>query len=149
MLSGRALLVVAAILICPPPASALTNMQPAGYGPTDALFRDAIASADAWWFNTARRAPADVRLYLYDGADKVAYGYPGTGNIYVWREYRNFVWTNRRNIYILAGAWAVMAHERGHNLGLMHVTYLNIMRSPPTIPSRAFKWALQFRRSNV
>ncbi len=150
---------LALVLLClfPAPAQAVqrANVAPASHVYGDALVRAASADADRWWLEVIGRAPPSLELFVYDMDDEgIAYGDYGTGRVWLTRHTRDYFWsfansryaTRRERRGALAYLWSVMAHERGHNLGLPHHAEAacpsNIMCGVPTIPGRARAWAL-------
>jgi hypothetical protein len=123
------------------------------------MLTSASAEADATWasWGMPLSAPAELRLYNGPAEDGpvVARATPGSNVVYITREYRDRVWATANDssydmeyrIGALSTLYAVLTHERGHNMGLEH-TESGIMRAAePESPARGFTWAYNWIKS--
>lgn len=131
-----------------------SGLAPASNVYGDAVFRRAVADADEWWLVVSGRRPPPLSLFLYkqDSGDAAQAAY-SSGTVYLTREYRDLWWraaTTRSwplamRRALLAQAWGIAAHERGHSLGLRHPDSgcpgTIMCPGVSTVPGRALSWA--------
>jgi len=147
----RRLLVAACLAFCLLASSACAaNPAPASYIYADAMLRSAVADADGWWVSISGRRPPALSLYIYDRDSEAAAYANAAGGVWVARSERDSWWNTATNrlvprpdrLNMLARVWGVMAHERGHNLGLAHGSgVMGDGSVERVLPGRAFDWA--------
>lgn len=138
--------------------AALAASSPATHVNGDALAYSALVEADKTWVSWGLPPAGPAELRVYDrppGDTAAARAAAGDNTVYITRTYRDRVWSEandrqrskRRRIGGLAQFYAVLTHERGHNLGLGHESTGIMQANNPPSPARGFVWAANWLKS--
>lgn len=132
--------------------AAIAASSPATHVNADAMVWSAVQEADKTWASWGLPPAGPAELRVYDrptGDDAVARAAAGDNTVYITRTYRDRAWSEandrhlsqRHRIGGLAQLYAVLTHERGHNLGLGHEPTGIMQAHNPPSPARGFVWA--------
>ncbi len=133
--------------------AALMASAPATHVQADGMVRDALAESAQVWVGWGWPAEP-LKLRVYDepaGSPGVARAHVPGDTVYIDRDYRDDVWDRANDRHTVTSArvaalgllCGVMAHERGHTLGIGHEPE-GIMRSVAQAPGRCFTWATRW-----